>query len=375
MKILMLLSKSYINDSRVIAEAQALHDQGNEITVIIWDREKKYKHEEIIDGIRVVSIRNSSLMNIIPKDLLRNPFWWRKAYSKALRLFRDGFNFDVVHCHDLDTLLSGVWLKKKIGCKLVYDAHEIFGYMVETRVSKCTLDVIFKMEQHLLKSVDNVITINDFLKEYFEKLTDNPVTVVMNCKDLISKNYKTPKNNVFTALYVGTLNRGRLFPQLVDALAEISDIKIVIAGRKDVIEVYNEVERASLKYENVEFLGTIPSDQVIPLTCKSNVVVCPLDPFAKNPKIATANKQFEAMVCGRPIICVKGTYPGKMTEELNCGLVTDYDPHAIKEAVIQLKNNTDLCEELGKNALIAAITTYNWEKQKKKLLDVYAHLI
>ncbi len=191
---------------------------------------------------------------------------------------------------------------------------------------------------------------------------------------LILKNYKTPKNNVFTALYVGTLNRSRLFPQLVDALAEISDIKIVIAGRKDVIEVYNEVEQASSKYKNVEFLGTIPSDQVIPLTCKSNVVVCPLNPYGKSPKIATANKQFEAMVCGRPIICVKGTYPGKMTEELKCGLVVEYDPHAIKEAVIQLKNNPKLCEELGKNALNTAITTYNWEKQKKKLLDVYAHL-
>lgn len=375
MKILMILSKSYINDSRVIAEAKALYDEGNEITIIIWDRDEKYKHEEIIDGIRVASIRNSSLMNIIPKDFLRNPLWWIKAYRRALRLFRDGFNFDVVHCHDLDTLPSGVYLKKKLGCKLVYDAHEIFGYMVEGRVPKFSLKFIFKMERQLIRSVNHIITINDFLKQYFEKLTDHPVTVVMNCKDLISKNYKTPNNNIFTALYVGTLNRSRLFPQLVDALAEISDIKIVIAGRKDVIEVFNEVERASLKYENVEFLGTIPSDQVIPLTCKSNVVVCPLNPYGKSPKIATANKQFEAMVCGRPIICVKGTYPGKMTEELKCGLVVEYDPHAIKEAVIQLKNNHKLCEELGKNALNAAITTYNWEKQKKKLLDVYAHLI
>ncbi len=374
MKILMLLSKSYINDSRVIAEAQALHNEGNEITIIIWDREEKYKHEEIIDGIRVVSIHNNNLMNIIPKDFLRNPLWWRKAYRMAIKLFRDGFNFEVVHCHDLDTLPSGFYLKKKLACKLVYDAHEIFGYMIEGRVPKFTLNLVFKMEERLLKSVNFIITINDFLKEYFEKITNNPVTVVMNCKDLISKTYKAPKNNIFTALYIGTLNRSRLFPQLVDALAEISDIKIIIAGRKDVIEVYNEVEQASLKYKNVEFLGTIPSDQVIPLTCNSNVVVCPLNPFAKSPKIATANKQFEAMVCGRPIICVKGTYPGKMTEELNCGLVTDYDSHAIKEALIQLKNNPKLCEELGRNALKAAITTYNWGKQKKKLLDVYVHL-
>jgi glycosyltransferase involved in cell wall biosynthesis len=370
----MLLSKSYINDSRVIAEAQALFDEDNEITVIVWDREKKFKPEEFINGIRIVSIRNSSLMNIIPYDLFRNPLWWRKAYKQGLKLYREGFKYDVVHCHDLDTLQSGVWLKKKLGCKLVYDAHEIFGYMVEKRVPKYILNLIFKMEKQLLKSTDCIITINDFLKKYFEKLTYNPITVVMNCKDLISTNYLPPKNNVFITLYIGTLNRGRLFPQLVDALAEISDIKIIIAGRKDVIEVYNEVEQASKKYNNVEFLGTIPSDQVIPLTCKSNVVVCPLDPFAKNPKIATANKQFEAMVCGRPIICVKGTYPGKMTEELKCGLVVEYDSNAIKEAVIQLKNNPELCEELGKNALHAAITTYNWKEQKKNLFNVYSNL-
>jgi hypothetical protein len=35
---------------------------------------------------------------------------------------------DIVHCNDLDTLLVGVRLKKKYGCRVVYDAHEYWPY-------------------------------------------------------------------------------------------------------------------------------------------------------------------------------------------------------------------------------------------------------
>ena len=57
-------------------------------------------------------------MKVLPHDLFRNPFWWWHAFKKGVNLYKKGFNFDVVHCHDLDTLAAGVWLKKKLGVKL-----------------------------------------------------------------------------------------------------------------------------------------------------------------------------------------------------------------------------------------------------------------
>lgn len=53
--------------------------------------------------------------------------------------------------------------------------------------------------------------------------------------------------------------------------------------------------------------------EVIPLTFRADVVLLILDPNDRNNRDSLANKQFEGMVCGQPIICTKGTYSGDLT--------------------------------------------------------------
>ena len=374
MKILMLLSNPFITDLRVYNEAKALTDENHKIAVIIWDRRREYKSEDVVEGIKLIRLHNKLLMKILPNDIFRNPIWWRESYKKGLKLYKDGFNFDVVHCHDLDTLQAGVWLKRKTNCKLVFDAHEIFGYMIRGNISKVVVNQAFKMEKKLIKYVDHVITVNEPLKNYFKKITNAPITIVMNCKDPISDHYEPPKNRVFTVSFISNLHRSRLLPEIIDVLGNIDNIRFVLAGKRENNKLYNEVEETSAKYDNVEFLGQIPFDQVIPRTFEANIVVNPGDPSMPQADIAIPNKLLESMACGRPIICNKGTYAEELTEKLNCGLVVDYDLNAIKEAVIKLRDNPELCEQLGKNGLKNAIKEYNWEKQKEKLLIIYEEL-
>jgi len=374
MKILMILSKEFTIDPRVYKEAKSLIDAGHQVTVLMWDRKGESEKESKIEGIRVLRFRNTFSMNILPNDILRNPIWWRNAYTKGLKLFKNGFYFDVVHCHDLDTLQIGIWLKKKLKVKLIYDAHEIFGYMIENSVPKIVSKYSFRMEKRLLKYVDYIITVNEPLHDYFKSISDKPVSIVMNCNKLIIKEYVPTNNKIFIISYIGVLSSNRFFPQIIDKLAEIKDIKFVIAGRLENLDIYKQVEKSAIKYCNVTFLGTIPVNKVIPLTMESDCVLCPLDPSFKSHKVALANKQFDAMVCGKPIICTKGTYPGNLTEKLNCGLIVDYNLDAIKEAVVKLKDNPTLCEEFGRNGLEAAKKKYNWDIQKHIFLQLYKNL-
>lgn len=368
----MILSNPFMVDPRVYKEAKSLVDAGHEVTVIVWDRKNDYPEQETVEGINLVRIHNKRLMKLLPNDLFRNPLWWRAAYKKGLELYRNGFKFDVVHCHDLDTLQAGVWLKKKLGIKLIYDAHEIFGYMISRDMPKFVVKAAFWMEKRLIKHVDHVITVNKPLEDYFRSITKKPITIVMNCKDLISKEYQPPKNDVFTVSYIGVLHKNRMFPEIVDVIGNIEGVKFVIAGKKE--NLYEEVKERSKKYENVEFLGTIPFSEVIPKTLESDAVVCMINPNDLNNRIGMANKQFEAMACGRPIICTKGTYAGNVTEKENVGLTVEYSKESLKQAIIKLRDNPKLREELGKNALKAAIEKYNWEKQEEKLLKIYEDL-
>src|SRR2546425_9933359 len=92
-------------------------------------------------------------MRLLGKDLFRNPLWWRRAVSIARHLA-----FDVVHFHDLDTLPIGIRLKEIAGTPIVYDAHEVFGYMIETDVPRPVVDYVFRSARRLAPQAAKVIT-------------------------------------------------------------------------------------------------------------------------------------------------------------------------------------------------------------------------
>jgi glycosyltransferase involved in cell wall biosynthesis len=95
------------------------------------------------------------------------------------------------------------------------------------------------------------------------------------------------------------------------------------------------------------------------------------DPANPNNRIGTPNKLFEAMVCGRPIICTKGIYSGEFAGVVGIGLAVDYREESVKQAIIELRDNTKLRESMGRNALSLAIAKYNWQSEKKKLVELY----
>jgi glycosyltransferase involved in cell wall biosynthesis len=372
MKILMILSNPFIVDPRVYKEAMSLSDAGHEVTVIFWDRQSQYPGDETIKHVRVIGIRNTSLMRILPHDLFRNPLWWRNAYKKALELYTDGYRFDVVHCHDLDTLQAGVWLKKHQNVKLLYDAHEIFGYMIERTMTRFVGHLSFLIERFLVKNVDQIITVNDPLKAFFSQITSRPIDIVMNCAELTTERYSPPKNSLFTVSYFGILDSSRMFPEILDYIGTIDNIQFLVAGKK--ARLYNEVEQVANKYSNIIFLGSIPYDQIIEKTLGCNAILCMLDPNDKNNQVGLPNKIFEAMLTGRPVIVTKGLYYSKLVETENCGVSVEYNFDAVKKSITMLRDNPKRCEELGRNGLNAAIREYNWQKQKETLLLIYERL-
>ena len=260
-------------------------------------------------------------------------------------------------------------MKKKTGCKLVYDAHEIFGYMIEGNVPWIVSKQAFRMEKRLLNWADHIITVNKAFQEHFASLTDKPVTIVMNCKELIYNKYTPPDNDIFTLIYIGLMTKGRFFPEIIDLVSGIKGVRLIIGGKKE--GIYSEVERVCEKYQNVEFVGTIPSSETLPQTHIADATFILVDPSNSNSRTTVFNKQFEAMVCGRPIMITKGTYAGRMTEELGWGLTIAHNEDSIRKAIEELRDNPSLCQELGRNAFRAAKERYNWEMEKRNLLKVY----
>lgn len=374
----MLVSNPFISDPRVYNEAKTLIQAGYEVTVIAWDREKQNPARQNWDGIEVVRLRT----RLLPK---RHRFGWRlwvgfnlilwqrQAYRQALALNKES-PLDVIHCHDLDTLAIGTRLKRKLGLPLIYDAHEIYGYMMARIFPRWIANIFLWLEKRLITKVDWIINVTESQKRYFNAITEKPISVVVNCKPLQSLDYRPPDNQGnFTLLYIGSLHQGRAVPMLVQAVKELPGIRCLIGGVGQPAYV-RALEEECSRTSNVTFLGRVPFDEVIPMTKKADSVFLMVNPEDLNNSMGLGNKQFEAMVCGRPIICTKGTYSGEVTEQEEVGLAVEYTEEALREAIIKLRDNPELREMLGRNALRAAVTKYNWQKQEEKLIALYKSL-
>jgi glycosyltransferase involved in cell wall biosynthesis len=373
MKILMILSNPFTHDPRVYNEAKSLIKVGHDVTILAWDKKGNNKAEEEKDKIKIIRSFNSKFMKILPYDILRLHHWWKKGFKDAVELFEKK-DFDIIHCHNLDTLPIGIKLKKKYGKPLVYDAHEIWGYMVSKDLPGWWANYYLKKEKKIIQNADKIITVNEPLKDYFKNITKKPIKIVMNCKNLEDKEYKLTDNKKFTLLYIGVLSKSRFLIETVETVKEIPEVKLIIGGIGKKVYIEQLIKLCS-KIKNIDFIGIVPTEKVIPMTKKADVVICIFDPNNKNNQVGLPNKVFEAAVCGRPLIVTKGLYYEKIVVEKNrFGISTEYNKKSLKEAILKLKNDKTLCEELGKNALRAAEKEYNWDKQKEKLLEVYSDL-
>ncbi len=370
----MLVSSPVTTDPRLYNEAQALVQSGHQVSVIAWDKLKQNPRKQTWDGVDVLRLR----ICLSPKCGLSLPpwhafhllLWQRQAYREALALNKEAA-FDAIHCHFLDTLSVGLRLKRKLGVPLIYDARDMYGYMMQASFPRWIARVFERLEKRWIAEVDVIIAVSEIMRSCLKQITERPISVIMNCKPLQSTEYQPPDNGgKFTLLYIGTLHKARALPQLIAAMKNLTGVSCIIGGIGESGYV-ESIREACREIPNVSFVGRVPVDRVLPMTAEADVIFCMFDPGNPNNKIGMPNKIFEAMACGRPIICTRGIYSGEFVEKEGIGLAVEYDGEALRQAIIKFRDDPKLRERMGRKALSAAISTYNWQTEQKKLVELY----
>lgn len=364
----MLVTKALVQDPRVYKEARALVEDGHDVTVVEWARHvPEQPRTEVIDGIQVVRMMNTTMMGRLGRAVLQNPFWWRMGW-RCLRRMHGKKPIDAVHCHDLDTLPIGTKAKRRLGTRLVFDAHEVFAQMIRHDHPRIVSRAAQWLEDRLLQRVDAVITVNRALETFYRDRYNGPVHVVRNCPELPHAESE-PEDGPFTLVYVGLLQRDRFFPDCIHVLGQMEGVRFIVAGKRE--GIYDEVEEAASKYSNVAFLGPVRFDEVMPITMRGHAVLCMYDPAEPHIQVATVTKMLDAMAAGRPVIITRDTYSGRFVQEHGNGVAIEYNADALREAVIQLRDDPEQVRDLGRKGRRLAEQEYNWAVQAKRLCALY----
>jgi glycosyltransferase involved in cell wall biosynthesis len=376
--VLMLLTNAYDPDPRVRQEALALVGMGFRVRLLAWDRDLKRAGKECMDGVEVERVFLASTHGRGGTQLFFYAWLYLKMLWRGLRT-----PFDVVHCHDLDTLPLGFLLGKLKRKSIVYDAHESFPDMLAGNVHPAVRRGLTRLENFLIRRIDLLITVGEKLRRHFAERGAHRSVVVGNWKRLgdfsrsesqnceLRQRFGIPEN-ALAVVCITQLLKDRKIEELLAAAQDCPDVYVILGG-KGVLE--GRIVQEMATNPRIRFVGFVPAKQIADHTCAADVVYYGFDPDNPNARFSAPNKLYEALAAGRPLITGDFGEIAEVVREAKCGIVLPhYSAVEIRKAFAVLEQR-ELRNEMAANAARFGRTFLNWEKGQEILFHEYSSLL
>jgi glycosyltransferase involved in cell wall biosynthesis len=244
--------------------------------------EKEYHDSTIVRLLgKIFSIRNKNNDNTFKATI----------YSRANAMLKYGREWkpDIVYCHEVATLGVGAKLKNELGCKLIYDAHEIYDDLANA--TPVQTNTYKNMHFKYLKYVDHFITVNPRVLSYYtenypeiSECTVMPNTVFPDLTDKYDNRLHIKAGlsaDTKIILYQGGFGKHRGLEKLIDASKDFPDNwRLVMMGwgnlkeklieqsdnnKKDFIQEYSEVLFKEMMC-SAEFVKKMDKMQYLPIS-------------------------------------------------------------------------------------------------------------
>ena len=373
--VLMLLTNAYDPDPRVRQEALALIGMGCRVRLLAWDRDLKAPATALMEGVEVERVYLSSAHGRGTTQIFFYAWLYLKMLWRGLRT-----RFDVVHCHDLDTLPMGYILGKLKRKPIVYDAHESFPDMLEGNVHPAVRRGLSLLENFFIRRIDLLITVGEKLRRHFAERGARHSVVVGNWKRLgdflrsEEQNQETRHrlgipDGATVVVCITQLLKDRKIEELLQAAAECPDVYVILGGKGVLHDV---VEQAATVNPRILYVGFVSGKQIADYTCTGDIVYYGFEPENPNARFSAPNKLFEALAAGRPLITGDFGEIADVVREAECGIVLpEYSVEEIRKAFAILEDR-NARNSMAANARRHGKAFLNWEQGEEILYREYS---
>lgn len=394
MKIGIVVDNEMNNDIRVLREIEILKEAGLEIYVLCFGFLKAYPEPAVEINITRITI-SRKLKNFLFFMLNSIPVYeW--LWKSGIKKFIINNDLEFLHVHDLYMARAAYRGIKKSGKKipLILDLHENYPFTVTTynwtkgffRRLISRPEAWKKKECEYLGYADRLIVLsNDFrdtlLMQYPELAADS-FSVVPNVPNLSQPEYNIMKKaenpfiqNFPVIFYYGVIaeRRGifdalRVFISLVKENHPVNFLLIGPVDKKD-MPLFSELSGMGILTDRLHYIPWIESHD-FPQYCALSDIC--LAPFHKNPQheSGVANKIYDYMLGGKPIVASNCKPQQNLIEKHNCGLIFE-NITGFHDSIVRLLNDKRLREEMGENGRKAILNEYNSEIFKNNLISAY----
>ncbi len=387
----MILDKRFPPDPRVENEAISLIASKHEVFLFSLKYSRKERNG-IFKGILVKKYLFNKLTYKLSALAYTFPFYKYIMSKKILHFLRTN-KIGVIHIHDLQIAESVFRANRELNLGIILDLHEnrpeIMKFYPHLQKFPGKLLISSKKwkikEEEFVHKSDAIVVVTEEAKmELIERtgVVPNKIVVVPNTvyrsysanavfKDNIIEKFK----NNFVLLYVGDTGFRRGLKTAIESITKLKEkipsIKLVIVGCNSYDKnLKNQVRKLGVQ-NHVEFEGW-QNEQLFPSYIKvSSICISPLHRNLHH-DTTYANKLFQYMSFGKPVLVSNATAQKNLIEKTNSGLVhKDRNSEDFADMVVQLYNSKELRISLGKNGKRFVDEEFHWEKTSKNLIDLY----
>ncbi|MDP3114389.1 MAG: glycosyltransferase [Candidatus Cloacimonadaceae bacterium] len=298
---------------------------------------------------------------------------------------------DIVICVEPLTLLTGIRLKRKLGCKLIFDVHEFYADAYAERFSPIfgwlMKHFYMSFERRLQSHADAVTAANqEILDQLLPKSTRSRGTHLPNypVKNVWDYSCETPpeisticKMN-FDLIYIGGLTRDRGVFKILESAAILKSsfpaLNVLILGKffdASVEREFNAMINANNLNAFVYYQSWLPAEKIGIMLKRSRIGLWLFNPQNRRISKAVPLKVLEYFAAGLPVVTINTPLMKDLVEKNGLGVCCDFRARAIADAVSSLlKMDKAQSKEMRKRIMDITETEFNWEAVEPLLFKI-----
>jgi glycosyltransferase involved in cell wall biosynthesis len=298
--------------------------------------------------------------------------------------------FDVVHAHDLFTLVAGTWLAQRTGAKLIYDAHE-YEIARATKMQPVGNSIALSIEDACLTKVDRLVSVSPLISDLYlqrhpklhiELVMNSPASPVVKEGDNAGVGSIRQMSNlsadqplmVFTG---GVQGPHRGLDKVLEAMKMLPQFHLAILGQRlpKADRWLKSAAKSCGVWNRVHLFHEVSADIVPAVISSADIAVCPIQDASLSYRLAMPNKLFEAAFADVPI-CVSNL-PGLMSvvnDLRNGASMNQTDPGDIARTIQHVYENR-ASYKLSTETRKILMEKYSWDVQVQRLLTMYQELL
>ncbi|RMG79279.1 MAG: glycosyltransferase WbuB [Bacteroidetes bacterium] len=285
----------------------------------------------------------------------------------------------------------GVILKLLARKPLIFDMHENYPAALKSYKKTSFIERILKnykaaevVEKFLIRFVNKIIVVTEENKNRLLErgIPSKKIKLVSNTVDIEqftpttslpseSQNYA----DNFTLIYSGRVSFNRGLDTAIEALQylknSVPNVKLLIVGEGPHLPKLKKLANVLGVEEYVDFLSWPGHAKIKGYISMADICLIP-QPSNEHADTTVPHKLFEYMSQAKPILSSDAKPLKRILEETKSGLwFESNNPKDFAKKVEEIKNSH---ADYGVNGKKAVENKYNWENDKRELLDLYLEL-